>query len=38
MMKRKIKYSVANDGQEAVEKWKEGGFHIVLVSAFCLRR
>ncbi|KAJ9060981.1 Two-component response regulator SSK1p [Entomophthora muscae] len=31
MMKRKIKYSVANDGQEAVEKWKEGGFHIVLM-------
>lgn len=31
MKKRKIKYSVANDGQEAVEKWKEGGFHIVLM-------
>ncbi|KAI9294207.1 hypothetical protein K502DRAFT_350221 [Neoconidiobolus thromboides FSU 785] len=31
MKKRKIKYAVANDGQEAVEKWKKGGFHIVLM-------
>ncbi|KAK9717346.1 Two-component response regulator SSK1p [Basidiobolus ranarum] len=31
MRKRKIKYSVANNGLEAVEKWKEGGFHLVLM-------
>ncbi|KAK9711153.1 Two-component response regulator SSK1p [Basidiobolus ranarum] len=31
MKKRKIKYSVANNGLEAVEKWKEGGFHLVLM-------
>ncbi|GAA96746.1 uncharacterized protein L969DRAFT_97095 [Mixia osmundae IAM 14324] len=31
-MKRKgIKYSVANNGQEAVDKWKQGGFHLVLM-------
>lgn len=32
MRKRKIKYSVASNGQEAVDKWKAGGFHLVLVS------
>ncbi|ORX92634.1 hypothetical protein K493DRAFT_338710 [Basidiobolus meristosporus CBS 931.73] len=31
MRKRKIKYSVANNGLEAVQKWKEGGFHLVLM-------
>ncbi|KAL1919880.1 uncharacterized protein VTP21DRAFT_1812 [Calcarisporiella thermophila] len=31
MKKRKIKYSVANNGLEAVEKWKQGGFHLVLM-------
>lgn len=31
-MKRKgIKYSVANNGQEAVDSWKAGDFHLVLM-------
>lgn len=31
-MKRKgIKYSVANNGQEAVDQWKAGDFHLVLM-------
>ncbi|KAI7890680.1 uncharacterized protein EV154DRAFT_510633 [Mucor mucedo] len=32
MKKHKIKFSVACDGKEAVEKWKGGGFHLILVS------
>lgn len=31
MKKRKIKYDVANNGREAVDKWKTGGFHLVLM-------
>jgi CheY-like chemotaxis protein len=31
MKKHKIKFSVASNGQEAVEKWQGGGFHLVLV-------
>ncbi|KAI8333126.1 hypothetical protein BC941DRAFT_473777 [Chlamydoabsidia padenii] len=31
MKKHKIKFSVASNGQEAVEKWKGGGFHLVLM-------
>ena len=31
MRKHKIKFSVASDGKEAVEKWKGGGFHLILV-------
>ncbi|ORY90486.1 hypothetical protein BCR43DRAFT_499381 [Syncephalastrum racemosum] len=31
MKKHKIKYSVASNGQEAVERWKGGGFHLVLM-------
>src|ERR1700683_3294666 len=31
MKKKKIKYDVAKNGKEAVEKWWTGGFHIVLV-------
>lgn len=31
MKKRKIKYGVAKDGLEAVEKWRTGGFHLILV-------
>jgi CheY-like chemotaxis protein len=31
LMKRGIKYDVANNGVEAVEKWKTGNFHLVLV-------
>jgi CheY-like chemotaxis protein len=31
-LKRKgIKYSVANNGQEAVDAWKQGDFHLVLM-------
>lgn len=32
MKKKGIKYAVAKDGEEAVEKWKAGNFHLVLVS------
>lgn len=32
MKKHKINFSVACDGKEAVEKWKGGGFHLILVS------
>ena len=31
MKKKKIKYDVVKNGKEAVEKWRTGGFHIVLV-------
>ncbi|KAI9596385.1 hypothetical protein BDF19DRAFT_421910 [Syncephalis fuscata] len=31
LRKRKIEYAVASDGQEAVDMWKQGGFHIVLM-------
>lgn len=37
-MKRKnIKYDLANNGQEAVQKWRTGGFHLILVR-FAARR
>jgi osomolarity two-component system response regulator SSK1 len=32
MKKKKIKFNVANNGEEAVEKWRTGGFHLILVS------
>lgn len=32
MKKKKIKYDVAKNGEEAVEKWRTGGFHLILVS------
>jgi DNA-binding response OmpR family regulator len=32
MKKRGIKCEVAVDGAQAVEKWKKGDFHLVLVS------
>jgi osomolarity two-component system response regulator SSK1 len=32
MKKKKIKFGVANNGLEAVEMWKTGGFHLILVS------
>lgn len=34
MKKHNIKHSSAMNGQEAVEKWKGGGFHLVLVSQY----
>jgi osomolarity two-component system response regulator SSK1 len=32
MRKKQIKYDVAKNGQEAVQKWRTGGFHLILVS------
>jgi osomolarity two-component system, response regulator SSK1 len=32
MRKKKIKYDVAKNGEEAVGKWRSGGFHLILVS------
>jgi len=31
MRKKKIKYDVAKNGEEAVEKWQSGRFHLILV-------
>lgn len=31
MRKKKIKYDVAKNGEEAVEKWRGGGFHLILM-------
>ncbi|KAJ7572367.1 hypothetical protein C8J56DRAFT_807929 [Mycena floridula] len=31
MRKKKIKYAVASDGAEAVEKWRTGEFHLILM-------
>ncbi|KAI9512700.1 hypothetical protein F5148DRAFT_973098 [Russula earlei] len=31
MRKKKIKYDVAKNGEEAVEKWKSGRFHLILM-------
>lgn len=31
MRKKGIRYEVASNGQEAVQKWKIGGFHLILV-------
>lgn len=31
LRKRKIRSSTANNGKEAIEKWKQGGFHLVLM-------
>ena len=31
MRKKKIKYDVAKNGEEAVEKWRSGRFHLILV-------
>jgi osomolarity two-component system response regulator SSK1 len=32
LRKKKIKHQSAKDGLEAVEKWRTGGFHLILVS------
>lgn len=34
--RKKIKHQTAKDGQEAVEKWRTGGFHLILVSSLIL--
>lgn len=31
LRKHKIAYKVANNGREAVDKWKEGGMHLILM-------
>ncbi|EJU06077.1 hypothetical protein DACRYDRAFT_112857 [Dacryopinax primogenitus] len=31
MRRKKIKYGTANDGAQAVEKWKTGGYHLILM-------
>lgn len=31
MKKKKIKYDLANNGQEAVQKWRTGEFHLILM-------
>lgn len=31
LRKHKIRYQIAKNGQEAVDKWKKGGFHLVLM-------
>jgi len=31
MKRKKIKYDLASNGQEAVQKWRTGEFHLILV-------
>ncbi|KAI0824651.1 hypothetical protein BC628DRAFT_1321751 [Trametes gibbosa] len=31
MKKKRIKYDVAKNGEEAVSKWRSGGFHLILM-------
>ncbi|CAK9436744.1 uncharacterized protein LODBEIA_P12660 [Lodderomyces beijingensis] len=31
LRKRKIHYQIAKNGQDAIDKWKKGGFHLVLM-------
>ncbi|KAF8307299.1 CheY-like protein, partial [Clavulina sp. PMI_390] len=31
MRRRKLKYATANNGQEAVEKWQTGQYHLILM-------
>jgi CheY-like chemotaxis protein len=35
MKKKKIKFDIASNGKEAVEKWQSGEFHLILVR-YCL--
>lgn len=34
MTRRNVKYDIALNGEEAVEKWRTGTFHLILVSLF----
>lgn len=38
MKKKKITYQLASNGQEAVEKWRTGQFHLILVSHHAIQR
>lgn len=38
MRRNKIKYEVAWNGREAVEKWRNGNFHLILVILQLLSR
>lgn len=31
LRKHKIRYQIAKNGQEAIDKWRKGGFHLVLM-------
>ncbi|KJA21658.1 hypothetical protein HYPSUDRAFT_140380 [Hypholoma sublateritium FD-334 SS-4] len=31
MKRKRIKYDLASNGQEAVQKWRNGGFHLILM-------
>lgn len=31
MRRRQVRYDVANNGREAVSKWRKGGFHLILM-------
>lgn len=35
LKKKRIQHQSAKDGLEAVEKWKTGNFHLILVSHTC---
>ena len=37
MKRKKIKYDLASNGQEAVQKWRTGGFHLILVRFVAFR-
>jgi osomolarity two-component system, response regulator SSK1 len=37
LRRKGIKYDVAKNGLEAVQKWKTGGFHLILVSRLSLK-
>jgi osomolarity two-component system, response regulator SSK1 len=37
MRKKKIKYDIAKNGEEAVEKWRTGRFHLILVGPVPVR-
>jgi osomolarity two-component system response regulator SSK1 len=36
MKKKRIKYDVAKNGEEAVQKWRTGRFHFILVRCYLL--
>lgn len=37
MIRKKIRYDLAANGEEAVEKWRTGEFHLILVGNFYLQ-